>query len=698
MAILPPGSSRATPQSTTVADNTIGALVQYEDDGAVVLGVITSSKPDKFAILNVRGRELELPRARLYRLPPGGSIGGATTSARVEALKKVSELIEQEANALDVKEVWTFVQDDVRLYTVSELCKSYFGADTAEKHAGIRIALIREKVHFKRDKDGFEPRSAEVVDGLLRAEEARKRKVSLRDATLAFISERSKDPSLPAPHDINENLILMSEVAAAVAHTDPARQKEGRELVHLCAHHLKIPENLSVERQAFEVLLKTGYFQRDTNLSFIRHDIPTHFSHASLEEAAVFVVPGSIKDFPEEEQQFREDLTARHSITIDDISTQDMDDAVSVEQTAEGYELGIHITDVTWAVQPGSALDEVARRRATSVYCADQTVNMLPEQLSELKLSLRQGEVRPCISVLVTLSQSLEIQGTRIVPSFIKVSQRYTYDDVDLLLEHEDPTVSLLYQISAAHEEVRIRNGAVRVHRREVVPFLEADGSVRLLEIEEESPARSLVAEMMVLANSVIATFAAEHQIPVIFRGQERADGQENNASSNVPEGPAKDFSARSKLKKSTMTFEPRYHATLGLNAYTQCTSPIRRYMDLCHQRQLLSFFKRSKPWMNRTELEPLANEVEVHLNAAMLASRETRRYWLLRYLEGRPRGKTIQGTVVRQDTKSPLVELDEVYLTFFVKSSRPTRLGQRLTLKIGSIDPQADYIRLEVV
>jgi exoribonuclease-2 len=269
---------------------------------------------------------------------------------------------------------------------------------------------------------------------------------------------------------------------------------------------------------------------------------------------------------------------------------------------------------------------------------------------------------------------------------------------VDLLLEHEDPTVSLLYQISAAHEEVRIRNGAVRVHRREVVPFLEADGSVRLLEIEEESPARSLVAEMMVLANSIMATFAAEHQIPVIFRGQERADGQESHASSNVPEGPAKDFSARSKLKKSTMTFEPRYHATLGLNAYTQCTSPIRRYMDLCHQRQILSFFKRNKPWMSRTDLEPLANEVEVHLNAATLAGRETRRYWLLRYLEGRPRGKTIQGTVVRQDTKSPLVELDEVYLTFFVKSSRPVRLGQAVTLKIGSVDPHADYLRLEVV
>lgn len=698
MAILPPGSSRATPLSTTVVDSNIGALVHYEDDGSVILAVIISSKRDKFAVLNVRGRELELPRGRLYRLPPGTSVGGASTSARVEALKGIAEAIEREATSLDVKELWSFVHEDVHLYTVSELSKSYFGADIAEKHAGLRLALIREKVHFKRDKDGFEPRSAEVVDGLLRAEDARKRKMTVRDATIAFLAERMKDPLVVIPHDISENLVLIGEVAAGVAHTDPARQKEGKDLVHLCARQLKIADNLTIERQAFEVLVKIGHYTLNTNLSFIRHEIPTHFSHAVLNEAEMLAMPLTVADFPEDERRFREDFTAKHAITIDDISTQDMDDAVTVEQTADGYELGIHITDVSWAIQPGTALDEVARRRATSLYCADRTVNMLPEMLSELKLSLRQGAVRPCLSVVVHLSQNLEIQGSRVVPSFVKVAQRYTYDDVDLLLEHDDPTVGLLYQISAACEEARIRNGAVRVHRREVVPFLEADGSIRLLEIEEESPARSLVAEMMVLANSIMAKFAADNQIPVIFRGQERPDAQATQAAHGVPEGPAKDFTARSKLKKSTMTFEPRHHAGLGLDAYIQGTSPIRRYMDLCHQRQFISFFHRSKPWITRTELEPLANEVEVYLNSAMLASRETRRFWLLRYLEQRPKGKPLEGTVVRQDTKSPLVELDEIYITVFVKSPRPMKIGQRVTLKVASVDPQGDYVRLEAV
>ena len=89
---------------------------------------------------------------------------------------------------------------------------------------------------------------------------------------------------------------------------------------------------------------------------------------------------------------------------------------------------------------------------------------------------------------------------------------------------------------------------------------------------------------------------------------------------------------------------------------------------------------------------------MESNLNAANLTGRETRRYWLLRYLEQRKRGEPITGTVVRLDTKSPLVELDEVYITTFVKTARPVRMGERITLKVSSVDPHADYVRLEMV
>jgi exoribonuclease II len=696
MSILPPGSTKASTTSPT--DSSLGALVQYDDDGALILGVITGTKRDRYTVLNMRGREIELARPRLYRLPAGVSAAGSSVGARTEALNAIARDIEKEASELNVEELWSFVHEDNRLYSVSELCQSYFGADTPEKHAGLRIALIREKVHFKRDKDGFEPRSAQVVGDLKVAEESKKRKVTIREATVACVAQRAKDPTASIPSDIEENLALMAEVAAGVAHTDQARQKEGKELIHLCAQALKVSDNAPIERQAFDVLLRCGYFTKDSNLSFIRHDIPTRYSQDSLKEAQRFTVPSRLEDFPEEDRALRIDLTSKHAFTIDDISTQDMDDAISIERTPDGYELGIHITDVAWAIKPGSAVDREARRRATSLYCADQTVNMLPSTLSDVKLSLRQGEIRPCLSVVAQLSENFAIRDWTVLPSFIRVAQRYTYDDVDLLLEHEDETLMRVYHIATECEQARIRRGAVRVHRREVVPFVEEDGSVRLLEIDEESPARSLIAELMILANSLMAQFAVKNNLPVLFRGQERPDENARQAAVDVPEGPAKDFTTRSKLKKSTVSFEPHYHAGLGLDSYIQATSPIRRYLDLCHQRQFLAFFHGQKLWIPKAEFEPLAAEVEMHLNSANLASRETKRYWLLRYLEQRKRGTPITGTVVRLDTKSPLVELDEVYITVFVKTNKPVRMGEQVSLKVVSADPHADYVRLEVV
>lgn len=675
-------------------DPTIGAVVQYDDDGQLVLALVTGTKKDKLTVINLRGRELELTKARLYFLPTKNLSALSTSAARVEALQKLAEDIEHEAAKLDVAEVWTFLHEEIRPYTVSEICKAYFGSDECAQHAGLRVAVIRERIHFKRDKDSLEPRPAAVVEELRRAEDAKARKKALRDSALEFLAARPSEPSREIPAEIRDAIHLIEEVAASVGHTDPARQKEAREFTHLCAEHGGIPESLPLEKRAFEVLRKAGIFNEHTNLSFIRHEIPVKHSLAALAEAEEMLLPEKLEDFPEQERAFRRDLTRVRAFTIDDASTRDMDDALSVEQTRDGWELGIHITDVSYAIKPGTALDESARRRGTSLYCADQTVNMLPESVSEGQLSLLAGTIRPTLSVMVSLTPSFEVVSSVITPAFIKVQQRYSYDQVDELLENGDATLLLLHDIAAACEARRIRNGAIRVHKRDAVPFFE-NGAIRLLEIDEDAPSRMLVSEMMVLANKIMAEFAAEKSLPVMYRGQERPIDSAVAGTCDTPEGPAKDFSARTKLKKSSVSFEPQYHAGLALNAYIQATSPIRRYIDLCHQRQFVEYMKSGKPWVSREEFEPLASELDLSLQAANLASRETKRYWLLRYLEQRGRGKPIECTVVRTDLKSPLVELDEVYITTLARLQNKVKLGDRVTLKVTAIDPHTDYLRL---
>ncbi len=684
------------PSSSHERDLQPGTLVHYDDEGELILAVVVGNKKDKISILTFRSRELDLIRSRLYVLP--GKLTGdlSSTSARVTKLQEIAKQIEAQASMFDVAELWSFVHEDARAFTVSELSQLYLGVDDLVNHAALRLALVRERMHFKRDRESFEPRPQHVVEDLRRAEEVKALKHALRERSLELVVARAKDCSLTIPPDLRDSFRLVEEVAAAIVHTDPARQREAREFVHLCGERLGLPESMPIEKRAFEILRKVAIFNEHSNLGLIRHDIPTEFSAEVELEVSALSVPETISAFTESERAFRRDLTSKLSFSIDDVSTLDMDDALSLERTPDGYELGIHITDVTAAIVPGSSIDRAAKRRATSLYLADQTINMLPVRLAEDLCSLRAGAVRPCLSVMVSLSESLEVLSTEVSGSFIRVSRRYTYDEVDDLLEAGDPSLLVLHEIAAALEGHRIKNGAMRVHKREVVPFFE-DGKVRLLEIEEDSPARLLVSEMMVLANTVMADFAAARGIPVLFRGQERPDDQNNDADrdSQVPEGPAKDFSARTKLKKSSVSFKPIRHAGLGVNAYIQATSPIRRYMDLCHQRQIISLLRDGSACISSEEFEKIAAEIEAPLQEAGLASRETKRYWLLRYLEQRERNKPIEGTVVRLDLKTPLVELDEVYMTVMVRFSYKVTLGQRVTLRVTAVDPHADYVRL---
>jgi exoribonuclease-2 len=260
-------------------------------------------------------------------------------------------------------------------------------------------------------------------------------------------------------------------------------------------------------------------------------------------------------------------------------------------------------------------------------------------------------------------------------------------------------------------EQERLERGAQKVFKRDLVIDVADDGTFALREIDEHGPARGLVGEMMVLGNALLARFAVEKRIPVVFRRQEAPDEDRAPATSQDREaapgeaapGPAADYAGRSRLKKSSVGLEPGLHSGLGLDAYLQGTSPIRRYVDLCNQRQILSCLQVGTPHYSRSEMEEILYGTEEPLATAVAVSRETRRFWLLRYLKQRTQrpgkeARIITGTVLRTDLKNPLVELDEVFMPTMVKCIAQVKPGDRITLRISDVEPQQDYLRLEQI
>jgi exoribonuclease-2 len=202
---------------------------------------------------------------------------------------------------------------------------------------------------------------------------------------------------------------------------------------------------------------------------------------------------------------------------------------------------------------------------------------------------------------------------------------------------------------------------------------------------------------MMIIYNRLAAEICSKKSFPLPFRGQEPPETEE---PPSAPQGPAFEYALRVRLKRSTVTVNPTPHYTLGVASYTQATSPLRRYLDLCAQRQLLSAISFDIAAYGHEELQQLIDSTEQALSRANAASRDSRRFWLLAYLEDRRRkDEYIEGTVVRIDEgRGSFVELEEIYQVFPLKGLKSPRLGDRLKLRLSRVDPFGDYLRLDFV
>ena len=190
--------------------------------------------------------------------------------------------------------------------------------------------------------------------------------------------------------------------------------------------------------RVIEILGRPGDLGVDIEIIIRKHHLPHEFSHAVLEEAEHRAAPVS-----ESEREGREDFRHLPIVTIDGETARDFDDAVYVERRADGgWSLQVHIADVAHYVRTGTALDQEARLRGTSVYFPDRAVPMLPEALSNGMCSLKPREERLVMSALMEFDGAGNMQSSRMTSGVIRSAERMTYTDVNKVIEGDaDATV-----------------------------------------------------------------------------------------------------------------------------------------------------------------------------------------------------------------------------------------------------------------
>ena len=419
------------------------------------------------------------------------------------------------------------------------------------------------------------------------------------------------------------------------------------------------------------------------------------FSAAQLEEADRLVAeaerqqPGDLE---------RLDLTALHTVTIDDDDTADIDDGLSLEWQGDRPRLWIHVADPGRLIASDSPLDLEARRRGTSLYLARDSLPMFPPQLATGPFSLRSGRRCAAWSLAVELDEEGAIAGQSLHRSWVRPAYRLSYADADELLELAPPQerdLVELHELLQRRRRWRLARGALLLDQPE--------GRVRCrdgraeLEIFEPGAARQLVAEAMILAGAAVAAHGKRTALALPYRSQASSTLPSPAELAALPPGPVRHAALKRCLSRGTLGTTPVPHFSLGLEAYVQATSPIRRYSDLLVQRQLAAQQNGVAPLLESELAQQLA-EIEAPLREGIAISRDDQRHWQQVWFETHPQpqwgGLFLRW--LRPQDQLALVWLEDLALELPARCPAGLEPGDALLVQVRAVDSLRDQLRLE--
>ena len=437
-----------------------------------------------------------------------------------------------------------------------------------------------------------------------------------------------------------------------------------------------------------------------------RHHLPSlagsHWSEGFPEEArreAEQLLQRA--DAPLPGDALRVDRTGLRSVTIDDEDTEDIDDGLALERRAEGGErLWIHVADPGRLVEPESALDREARRRGSSLYLARGSLPMFPSELVRGPFSLTAGRRCPAWSVWVDLGEDGSVRQAGIENTWVRPIYRLSYADADELISLAPPQeedLARIHRLMELRHGWRLRRGALAMEQPEG-RIRVVDGQAEL-EIIEPSPARRMVAEAMVLAGTVVAEHGRRHGLALPFRSQLRPDLPPAAELASLPAGPVRHAALRRCLGRGRMGTSPAPHFSLGLEAYVQATSPIRRYGDLLAQRQLRAVWSGAEA-MTAHRLGNLLETVEAPIRQAIQIAREDQRHWLQVWFEQQER-RQWRGLFLRwlrQKDLLGLVHVEEMAMDLPATCPADAVPAGELLVRLVAVDSLRDQLTLHAV
>ncbi|GHV19774.1 ribonuclease II [Spirochaetia bacterium] len=484
----------------------------------------------------------------------------------------------------DFREAWELSLSGGSTLTLQDLSELVFNEWTPKTAWSCYCALC-DNLYFCGTTNAIKPRG---VDEVKETQNKRELKRNEGDVRYAFI-ERLKKHSLVLPDD---ERFMQDVEALALGKTEKSRT----------LHEAGIPEDPIA---AHRLLLETGVWTTSINPHPVRWGLSLHSA-----KKPVAAPP----------KEPRVDLTAVASFAVDNEGSLDPDDAVGLVPEPEngGWMLYVHVADPAAAVTTGGAADIEARQRGATLYAPEGAARMLCDEALPL-FALGLTETSPALTFKIKLTSDCSITNVEIMLSTVKVT-RLTYEKAD-----NEAVFEPFFALADSNIKRRRDAGAVFIDFPEVYISVK-EGNVSVTP-QRNTKSQAAVRECMLLAGEAAALWALQHNIAFPFISQETGDLPKEPLS-----GLAGAYQLRRCMRPRTLSAHPGLHWGLGLDIYSQVTSPLRRYTDLLAHQQIRAVLTGLAPF-SEEEITGRLGVCEHGAIACVRAERASRQFWLCVYL-----------------------------------------------------------------
>ncbi len=604
--------------------------ILFEDDGDLKAGTVRSATEASFQVDSASGKRVKVKASAVLLRFEHPRAEELLAAARTEAAR------------MDADFLWQCAAQQE--FGFEQLALEYCGRDPSPvEAAAVLIALQSAPIYFQRKGRGrFRPAAPEVLRAALASVERRRMQEELRAQMVRDLVGGRLPPTIAA---MGENLLLR-----------PDRNSAEFKAVEQAAFEL--------QTTALRLLLARGAIRSPYHWhlqSFLARAFPR-----GVEFASDLPAPRTRSwDLP---------AAAAPVFSIDDSGTTEIDDAFSVRRTDAALTVGIHIAAPALALVPGHALDAIARTRLSTVYAPGIKYTMLPDAWIEA-FSLTQGRNVAAISLYLELDPaSYALTGCRTALETVHVAANLRLDQLETLITEERietgqlplafaQELTVLWRLvnRLRSEREQLRGRPEPKAREEIAVLLSGEGEEARVQMQvrrRDAPLDRIVSELMIYANSYWGAWLEKMGLVGVYRSQA--------------------------LGRVRMSTTPSLHEGIGVSHYAWCTSPLRRYVDLVNQRQLIAAVAGTPAPHRRGDADLFAviSAFDAAYGAYADFQELMERYWSLRWLQ-QEAVHHVQARVV----KGEIVRLQGLPMTTRLSGAASYERGQRLELEINQID-----------